>query len=143
MPMHYAYPYSVQAEPEGGFFISFPDVPEALTRAETNAEVSGMAQDALVTALSFYTDDGRPLPVPSRGGRLAHVPVVTALKLALHDAMLASGMSNVVLAKRLGVDEKAVRRLRDPVQGSRVEGLEAALRALGRTAEIHVMDVAE
>ena len=141
--MHYAYPYIVQAEPDGGFFISFPDVPEALTRAETDAEVPGMAQDALITALSFYTDDGRPLPAPSRGGRLAHVPVLAALKLALHDAMLAGGVSNVALARQLGIDEKAVRRLRDPMQGSRVEGLEAALRALGRTAEVHVMGVAE
>ena len=141
--MRYAYPYVVQPEPEGGFFISFPDVPEALTGAETEADAPRMARDALLAALGFYTDAGRPVPVPSRGSPVVDVPVLVALKLALHDAMLASGVSNVALAKRLGTDEKSVRRMRDPMQGTRVDGLEAALRALGRRAEVSVLDAAE
>lgn len=141
--MRYAYPYVVQPEPEGGFFISFPDVPEALTGADAKAAVPGMAQDALVAALSFYTDTGRPLPAPSPGFPVAEVPVLVALKLALHDAMLAGGVSNVALAKRLDTDEKSVRRMRDPTQGTRVDGLEAALRALGRRAEVSVLEAAE
>ena len=91
-------------------------------------EVAAMAEDALVTALSFYTDDGRPLPRPSdRNGRLA-----------LHDAMLAAGVTNVVLGKRLGVDEKSVRRLRDPLHRSHIDSVERALRALGRRLEVAI-----
>ena len=145
--MRYAYPYVVQAEPGGGLFVSFPDVPEALTGAETDADVPGMAQDALVTALSFYTDAGRPIPVPSSGPALAQapvvrVPVLVALKLALNDAMVAGGVSNVALAKRLGTDEKSVRRMRDPMQATKVDNLEAALRTLGRRAEVSVLEEA-
>ena len=140
--MRYAYPYVVQSEPEGRFFISFPDVPEALTGADAEADVPGMARDALVAALSFYTDAGRPLPAPSPGLPVAEVPVLVALKLALHDAMLAGGVSNVALAKRLDMDEKSVRRMRDPLQGTRVDGLEAALRVLGRRAEVSVLEAA-
>ncbi len=137
--MRYAYPYVAVPEPEGGFFISFPDIPEALTGAATAMEVESMARDALVTALSFYTDAGRLIPSPSRGHPLVEVPVLAALKLALHDAMLAQGVSNVALARQMGTDEKAIRRMRDPTQATKVDSLEAALRLLGRRAEVNVL----
>ncbi len=138
--MRYAYLYEVKPEPEGGFFISFPDVPEALTGAEAEADVPRMAQDALIAALSFYVDGGRPLPTPSPGRPVAPVPVLVALKLALHEAMLAQGVSNVALAKRAGTDEKSIRRMRDLFQATKVDNLEAALRLLGRRAEVSVLE---
>lgn len=140
--MRYAYPYRAKPEPGGGFFVSFADVPEALTGAELEAEVPRMAQEALVAALSFYTEAGRPLPAPSStpGRKLAVVPVRVALKLALHETMLGTGTSNVALARLLGIDEKAVRRMRDLLQTTKVEKLEAALDALGRHAEITVVE---
>ena len=138
--MRYAYPYEVLPEKEGGFFISFPDVPEALSGAADEQAIESMAQDALLAALSFYTDSGDMAPAPSaaHGRRVVILPITVALKLALHDAMRRAGMSNVALAQRLGTDEKSVRRLRDPLHGSRVEAIEAALLALGCRAEVTV-----
>jgi len=132
--MRYAYPYELAPQPEGGFTVLFPDVPEAITQGDTEAEAAVMAEDALVTALSFYTDKAEPLPHPSpaRGRSLAYVPPLVAAKLALHDAMLAARVSNVTLARRLGTDEKTVRRLRDPLHQSRINHIDAALRALGK-----------
>jgi antitoxin HicB len=132
--MRYAYPYELIPQAEGGYTVTFPDVPEAITQGETEEEAAMMAEDALVTALSFYTDRGERLPSPSppRGGRLAFLPPLVAAKLALHDAMLAAGVSNVALARRLGIDEKTVRRLRDPLHQSRINQVDAALRALGK-----------
>ena len=138
--MRYAYPYEVRAEPEGGVFVGFPDVPEALTGAETEADAPRMARDALVAALSFYVDGGRPLPALSPGQPVASVPVLVALKLALHEAMLAQGFSNVELARRAGADEKSVRRMRDLFQATKVDSLETALRLLGRRAEVSVLE---
>jgi antitoxin HicB len=142
--MRYAYPYVVTAEPEGGFSISFPDVPEAISQGETDEEVRVMAVDALVSALSFYTDASEPLPRPSaaQGLPVAYVPSLVAAKLALHDAMVSSRVSNVDLAQRLGIDEKAVRRLRDPLHRSHIESIEAALHALGRTLVVNVFEKA-
>src|SRR5271168_5149590 len=132
--MRYAYPYDMQPQPEGGFTVTFPDIPEAVTEGDTAGEARERAEDALVTALSFYTDDGRKLPCPSvaQGRPVAIVPPLVAAKLALHDAMLAAGLSNVALARRLGADEKTVRRLRDPLHQSRINQVDAALRALGK-----------
>src|SRR5256885_9192450 len=130
--MRYAYPYDLTPQPEGGFTVTLPDVPEAVTQGEDEDEA--MAEDALVTALSFYTDNAERQPHPSaaRGRPVAYVPPLVAAKLALHDAMLAAGVSNVALARRLGTDEKTVRRLRDPLHQSRINQIDAALRALGK-----------
>lgn len=132
--MCYAYPYELVPQPEGGFTVTFPDVPEAITQGDNEAEAAATAQDALVTALSFYTDNGErvPSPSPARGRPLAYVSALVAAKLALHDAMLAAGVSNVALAQQLGTDEKAVRRLRDPLHQSRINQVDAALRLLGK-----------
>jgi antitoxin HicB len=132
--MRYAYPYELLPQPEGGFTVTFSDVPEAITQGDTEKEAALMAEDALVTALSFYTDHAEPLPRPSpaHGRRLAHLPPLVAAKLALHDAMIAAGVSNVALARQLGTNEKTVRRLRDPLHQSRINQVDAALRVLGK-----------
>src|SRR5580658_7028012 len=108
--MRYAYPFTMEPQPEGGFTVTFPDVPEAITEGDTEGEARARAEDALVTALSFYTDDGRPLPTPcaARGRPVAMVPPLVAAKLALHGAVVAAGISNVELGRQLGLDEKSV-----------------------------------
>src|SRR5260370_15499577 len=89
--MGYACPYELLPQPEGGFTVTFPDVPEAITQGETEEEAAAMAEDALVTALSFYTDNAQRLPPPSaaHGRPLAFVPPLVAAQLALPHAMLA------------------------------------------------------
>jgi antitoxin HicB len=69
------------------------------------------------------------------------VPALEAAKLALHETMLAAGLTKTALAQRLGVDEKAVRRLLDVLHGSKIEQVEAALLALGKRIEIGVMAI--
>jgi antitoxin HicB len=142
--MRYAYPYVAEPQPEGGWTVTFPDVPEAVTQGDTDEEVAAMAEDALVTALSFYTDDCKPLPRPSavHNRPVAIVPPLVAAKLALHDAMLAAGMSNVVLGRRLDLEDKAVRRLRDPLHRSHIGAVEAALRVLGKRLVVDVANAA-
>ena len=132
--MRYAYPYELTSQPEGGFTVTFPDVPEAITQGDNEKEAAAMAEDALVTALSFYTDHAErpPHPSPAHGRPLAYVPPLVAAKLALHDAMLTAGVSNVALARQLGTNEKTVRRLRDPLHQSRINQVDTALRVLGK-----------
>lgn len=60
------YPVVLTEQPEGGFVVTFPDVPEAITQGEHQAEALMCAVDALDTALSFYVDDQQPLPLPSQ-----------------------------------------------------------------------------
>jgi antitoxin HicB len=75
------YPVTLDEADEGGFVVSFPDVPEAITQGEDEAEALARARDALQTALEFYTDKGEKVPVPSEAKRGQHVVRPTALSL--------------------------------------------------------------
>ncbi|HAJ8803777.1 TPA: type II toxin-antitoxin system antitoxin HicB, partial [Escherichia coli] len=48
------YPVTLTPAPEGGYMVSFVDIPEALTQGETVAEAMEAAKDALLTAFDFY-----------------------------------------------------------------------------------------
>ena len=129
--MRYAYPIEMLQEADG-VTVTAPDVPEMVTTGDTVAEALARAPDALVSALSFYTDEAKPLPRPSHGGELTvAVPVLVATKLALHEAMLERPISNVELGRRMGMSETLIRRLRDPLHRSHIDQVEAALRMLG------------
>jgi antitoxin HicB len=121
--------------------VTFDDLPGS-TFGATETEALVRAEDLLETALSFYTDDGLaiPRPKPANGRPVVHPRPLIAAKLALHDAMLAAGLSNVELGRRLNLDEKAVRRLRDPLHRSHIGQVEAALRILGKRLEVSVFE---
>jgi antitoxin HicB len=142
--MRYAYPVDVLEEADG-VTVTCPDVPEMVTGGWGDVAANlKAAEDALATALSGYVDDDRPIPGPSpaEGRPVVAVDALVAAKLALHEAMLDQGVGNVELARRLGVDEKAVRRLRDPLHRSHIGAVEAALRVLGRRLVVEVLEIA-
>ena len=76
------------------------------------------------------------IPPPSalkRGQRrLIAVPFWIAGKLAVYQAIQEAGITNVELAKRLGVTEAVVRRLLDPDHETKDRKLAAALAVLGK-----------
>jgi antitoxin HicB len=119
---------------ETGFVVTFPDLPEAITQGETEAEALSAAADCLDEAVAARLTRGLPLPAPSRGGAGTHYlsPGVTlSAKAALALRMAEEKVTKVALAARLGIDEKEVRRLLDPAAPSKLTRLEAALAALG------------
>jgi len=137
----FAWPAEVLEEPEGTT-VTFPDVPGAITWGATRAEAMERAADALVSVFSALIEDGKPVPSPSdaQGRPAVSIGPLDAAKVALHNAMLEAKMSNVELARRMNTDEKAVRRMRDPLHGGRIEKLVAALRILGKRVETAVLD---
>ena len=59
-----------------------------------------------------------------------------AIKAALYLAVKETGIKNAELARRLGADEKEVRRLSDPHHKSKLPRIEAALEVLGKNLVI-------
>lgn len=126
---------------DGGFVVSFRDIPEAITQGETADECREEATGALQAALEGRILSGLEIPKaskPKRGEHLIAVPVQTALKAALYLEMQRSGISQVELARRLHIDEKEARRMLDPHHSTKAERLERALAVLGRYAELRV-----
>lgn len=60
------YPARLERADEGGFVVTFRDIPEAITQGDDETEALAMAKDALITAMDFYFEDKRPVPLPSR-----------------------------------------------------------------------------
>ena len=59
------YPALFHKAEEGGFWISFPDIPECLTEGDNMDEVYNMAVDALGLCLTDMERNKIPFPVPS------------------------------------------------------------------------------
>ena len=104
----------------GGFVVTFPDVPEAITQGDTIEEAMAMASEALELALTFYTEKWADLPVPGtlkRGGKID-------------------------LARRLKCSPSQVDRLLDISHHSKLDQMEAAFAAIGKRLAIEIRDAA-
>lgn len=129
------YPVLLTEQPEGGFVVTFSDVPEAVTQGEDRDEALLYAVDALETALAIYIDDRRPLPAPSEpkpGQEVVRPSVLESVKLAIYSEMVAQGVRKADLARRLGWHMPQVDRLLNLNHATRMEHLESAARSLGR-----------
>ena len=137
--MRYLYPCILTPEKEGGFFVSFPDIPGALTCGDDRTEALEMAEDALVAMLAVYVQQQREIPMPSPvadGQELVAVPPIAAAKLALYTAMREQEITGDALAVRLNLSDSAIRKLLDPDCYSHISQIMRALRKVGRSLVI-------
>ena len=130
---------------DGGFVVTFVDLPEAITQGETKDEAWQEAADCLEEAMANRIVSGLPIPPPSRLKRGQYaVPVAaqTAAKAALYIALQEAQITKAELAKRLQCDEKEVRRLLDPRHPSKLPRIEAALAAVGHRLIVSLQSAA-
>jgi antitoxin HicB len=127
--------------------VSFPDVPEAITQGLGQADARAMAEEALGLVLLDCLERGKPLPkarakVRANARGLVDIAVApdVAAKLAVLEAFAAARISKSELARRIGKDEKEVRRILDPRHPTKLPALTAALRALGKRLVVGVME---
>jgi antitoxin HicB len=129
--------YAVGLKPAkgNGYVVSCRDLPQLVTQGEDLENALTEAADAMDEVFAAYMQGGLPLPAPTKARRGEHVvspPAETRAKAALYVAMKDAGISKVQLAKRLGIDDKEVRRLLDPHYGSKLPRIAQAIEALGR-----------
>jgi antitoxin HicB len=145
VPHELAYPVTLTADPvDGGFVVTFEDLPEAITQGETVPEALAEVADALEEAVAgrIRRGDLIPEPSPAADRPLVPVPVQTAAKAALYLALQETGITKAELAVRLGCDEKEVRRLLDPRHPSKLPRIQKALAALGKGLSVRLVDEA-
>lgn len=133
---HFVYPASLTPEEhDGGFVVTFPDLPEAITQGADIPDALRQGADCLEEAIAgrIRRHDGIPEPSPV-GQSYYAIPLSAqmAAKAALYLALCQAGITQVELASRLQCDEKEVRRLLDPRHASKLSRLEVALAALGQ-----------
>ena len=133
------YPARFYPAEEGGFVVTFPDIPEAITQGEDEEDALLHAADALESALDFYFEASRSVPMPSRpkrGQRVIELPASLSAKVLLLNEMIAQKVRPAELARRLRVAPQEVTRLIDLRHATKIDGIASALKALGKTLEI-------
>lgn len=137
----FKFPAHFASEPDGGFSVSFRDIPEAITQGDTLEEAQEMALDALVTAMDFYFEDSRSVPSPSKarpGEILVALPHSVAAKVALLNVYVERKQRPVELAKAMGIKPQEVTRILDLHHVTKIDTLAAAFDALGYELEFSV-----
>lgn len=124
-----------------GYWVICPDIPEMNSVGDTEQEALRNAADGLITALSMYIDTRRAIPpasAPKPNQYIVPLPALVKLKLALWQTMTEQGLRKSDLAKRLKVHPPQVDRLLDLLHSSKLDPLEDALNALGKSIAFSV-----
>ena len=134
--------YPAKLTPEdGGYVVTFRDIPEAITQGDTEGEAIQMAADALATAMEFYFEDRRSVPLPSaiqRGEVGVPLPTGFSAKVLLLNEMLGQGVTPAELARRLGTSPQVVNRIVNLGHATKIDTIDEALRALGVSLSLSI-----
>lgn len=60
-----SYPFTASADPDGGYVITFPDLPGCMTQVEDAAEIGLAAEEARRLWIMTEYEDGEGIPIPS------------------------------------------------------------------------------
>jgi antitoxin HicB len=134
-----------RGDKSGVLVVTFRNIPEAITQGNGEKDALWQAADCLEEAIAGRIADGREIPKASRavrGEQLVPLPAPMAAKAALYLAMREAQMTNVGLARKLGCDEREVRRMLDPRHPTKLPRIEEALDALGRRLVVSVEEAA-
>ena len=128
--------YPVHLRKDGKFItVNFPDIPEAHTFGNDREHALAMAKEALETAMEFYFDDQRAIPLPSRtrrGQPVVNLSPSVAAKVLLLNEMLRQKVRPSELARRIGTTKQEVNRLTNLRHPTKIDRIDAALQALGK-----------
>jgi antitoxin HicB len=119
----FTYPARFTAGSDGRILVEFVDLPHVATDGKDDHEALEEAMDALGSDLSIRLSRREEIPAPSA-------------------AMRNQQVNNSELARRLGVNERVIRRMIDPEHASKPARIQAALAVPGKQMTVEVRDAA-
>jgi antitoxin HicB len=134
------YPVTLTPD-EGTVMVTFVDIPEAITFGMDEEEALLQAVDALESALTFYIEDRKLLPTPSKpkkGQKTVRPSALECGKLGVYQAMTEQGIKKSELARRLGWHMPQIDRLFDLRHASKLDQIEAAASVLGKHVKLQI-----
>lgn len=136
------YPITVTLDTNGTLLIGFVDFPTVNSVAENEDEVHKEALDALETALQFYFDSRKPVPLPSLQNDdqiTVSLPALSEAKVLIWNEMFDQKLRKADLARLLGVHTPQVDRLFDLGHASKLNFVEQAAKALGKKLTVELV----
>lgn len=121
-------------QPEGGFTVTFPDVPEAITEGDDRDAALFNAAEVLTLCLTQRMEDGEAAPAATKvkGGEWIEPAASVQAALLMRHAREAQGKSLADLARALDTSWPAAQRLEQPGSNPTLRQLERAAAALGK-----------
>lgn len=133
---------------ERSFLVTCPHLPEITTFGDDEDAASLQATRAIEEAVAARIAENSEIPEPvdsasvPTGTPIAPIALLTALKIALYREMRASQVTRAELCRRLGWKREQVERLFRVDHASRLDQIESAFKALGKTIAIRVERIA-
>ena len=134
------YPVTLTPD-EGTVMVTFVDIPEAITFGMDEDEALLQAVDALESTLTFYIEDRKLLPTPSKpkkGQKTVRPSALECGKLGVYQAITEQGIKKSELARRLGWHMPQIDRLFDLRHASKLDQIEAAASVLGKRVKLQI-----
>ncbi|WP_455428389.1 hypothetical protein [Dryocola sp. LX212] len=108
----------------------------------TADEISSRLERMLIQCIAKLIQQRLPVPEGSVANETEmniHLPLLVAMKTALHNSLVESGTRRAHLARRLGIHAPQMNRLLDLNHFSRIEMLEKALILSGKSVTLTVL----
>ena len=137
----FAYPALLQDNKEGGFIVSFRDVPEAITEIWSLEELQNTAADALVTMLEMYFEKNKIFPEPSKPKKnevIVALPLIVVAKMLLLNTMVSGNIRPCDLARKMNVKPQEVNRIINLQHNTKIDTVDHAMKALGKNLQLTV-----
>jgi len=137
----YDYAIGFERDDTSGLAVFCRDLPQFHSYGDDEQHALSEAVDGIETTLSIYVDERRAIPAasePEAGELVVHLPAVTVAKIALWNAMMERDMRKADLCRLLGVHQAQGDRLVDFLHTSKMEQVEAALKAVGASIRVSV-----
>ncbi len=126
---------------DGGYVVTFPDLPEAITQGENIEDCLKEATDCLEEAIALRIDEQLDLPLPSeiQSDYWVELPLQICLKAVLYLSIKESGISYQKLAKTLNIQEQEISKNIQPNQPTSLEMTENILSVLGKKLQVNLV----
>ena len=132
--MKIEYPVQITKEEDGIFFVSFPDIEEAITQGETIEEALFNASEVLTLTMEYRLDEEQKIPEPSNitGKNIYLISPDVKVQAALLVRRAREGKSLAELARALETSWPSVKRLENPHNSPTLKMIDKAAAALGK-----------
>ena len=138
----FSYPAVAHFDEESETYeITYRDFDNIHAVAYTEDDIELEASDILHVGLEEFVANKLPIPAPSKaqaGDFIVYLPLISCLKIALHNAMLETKTKKSDLARKMNLTSAQIERLLEINQTSKIDSLEQALYLLGYAISVSV-----
>lgn len=133
------YPATFTPAEEGGFVVTFADLPEAITQGDTFEEAMEMAEDVLLSCVEIYFDEDRLFPLArsiNADETAVFMPESIYAKVLLHNTMREQSLTKAELARLTNIRPPEVGRILAPRHTTKIDTIGRILATLGKPLQL-------